>query len=117
MGTAAVLVAAMVVISYGGRPHGAGGGGPAAKGRHAAPSRVAGSSDPACLAPRLARGEFLGDHGIPAKAPFLLDCMLHVPCLIRAPGFAAADCDALVESVDLFPTLSHLAGFDAPEWV
>ena len=62
-------------------------------------------------------GEFLGDHGIPAKAPFLLDCMLHVPCLIAVPGRAGHTCDALVESIDLFPTLAHLAEFDAPECV
>lgn len=62
-------------------------------------------------------GEFLGDHGIPAKAPFLLDCMLHVPCLVKVPGQVAKDCDALVESIDLFPTLSSLAGCMAPECV
>ena len=62
-------------------------------------------------------GEFLGDHGIPAKAPFLLDCMLQVPCFIAVPGCAGRTCDALVESVDLFPTLAQLAGVDAPECV
>jgi uncharacterized sulfatase len=63
-------------------------------------------------------GEFLGDHGIPAKAPFLLDCMLHVPCLIRAPaGKMGVESNALVESVDLFPTLTNLAGFESPEWI
>ena len=62
-------------------------------------------------------GEFLGDHGIPAKAPFLLDCMLQVPCFIAVPGRAGRTCDALVESVDLFPTLAQLAGVDAPECV
>jgi len=62
-------------------------------------------------------GEFMGDHGIPAKAPFLLDCMLHIPCFIAVPGREAADCDALVETVDLFPTLAKMAGFDAPECV
>ena len=62
-------------------------------------------------------GEFLGDHGIPAKAPFLLDCMLHVPCLIAVPGKAAQTVDDLVEEVDLFPTLAELAGLSAPEWV
>ena len=62
-------------------------------------------------------GEFLGDHGIPAKAPFLLDCMLQVPCFIAVPGHAGNTCDALVESVDLFPTLAQLAGVDAPECV
>lgn len=62
-------------------------------------------------------GEFMGDHGIPAKAPFLLDCMLHIPCFVVVPGQSASDCDALVESVDLFPTLTKLAGFEAPECV
>jgi len=63
-------------------------------------------------------GEFLGDHGIPAKAPFLLDCMLHVPCIIRTPGGPrGATVGALTESVDLFPTLADLAGFASPEWV
>jgi arylsulfatase len=62
-------------------------------------------------------GEFLGDHGIPAKAPFLLDCMLHVPCLMKVPGQVAMDCDALVESIDLFPTLSKLAGIEMPDCV
>ena len=66
-------------------------------------------------------GEFTGDHGIPAKAPFLLDCMLHVPCAIRLPETmarapAGVRFDDLIESVDLFPTLASLAGFDPPEW-
>jgi arylsulfatase A-like enzyme len=64
-------------------------------------------------------GEFLGDHGIPVKAPFLLDCMLRVPCLIHVPrsGRRGAVSDELVESVDLYPTLCRLAGLDVPEWV
>ena len=63
-------------------------------------------------------GEFLGDHGIPAKAPFLLDCMLHIPCILRIPGSGSdVECDALTETVDLFPTLASLAGFDPPEAV
>jgi arylsulfatase len=64
-------------------------------------------------------GEFLGDHGIPVKAPFLLDCMLHVPCLLHVPqgGRRGDVCGQLTESVDLYPTLCRLAGLDAPEWV
>jgi arylsulfatase A-like enzyme len=63
-------------------------------------------------------GEFLGDHGIPAKAPFLLDCMLHVPCIVRAPGLGQGiTSHALAESVDLFPTIARLAGCDPPGWV
>jgi arylsulfatase len=63
-------------------------------------------------------GEFLGDHGIPAKAPFLLDCMLHVPCIVSGPGIGSGQTRAeLIESVDLFPTIARLAGYEAPEWV
>jgi len=63
-------------------------------------------------------GEFLGDHGITAKAPFLLDCMLHMPCLIRFPGGPNnLALDNLTESVDLFPTLAHLADMEIPEWI
>jgi arylsulfatase A-like enzyme len=62
-------------------------------------------------------GEFLGDHGLPAKAPFLLDCMLHVPCLIAVPGGSGHAVDDLAEEVDLFPTLAELAGLEVPEWV
>jgi len=64
-------------------------------------------------------GEFLGDHGIPAKAPFLLDCMLRVPCLICAPQGIRKGVvtDELTESVDLYPTLCRLAGLEVPEWV
>ena len=63
-------------------------------------------------------GEFLGDHGIPAKAPFLLDCMLHVPCLISVPdGKRGILAERLVESTDLFPTLARLAGLEAPPWL
>ena len=62
-------------------------------------------------------GEFLGDHGIPAKAPFLLDCMLHVPCFIRVPGRTSGTrTDEFVEEIDVFPTLAALAGCAHPEW-
>ncbi len=64
-------------------------------------------------------GEFVGDHGIPCKAPFLLDCMLQVPFLIHVPGEGQRGvCSAeLTESVDLFPTICRLAGLEVPEWV
>ena len=61
-------------------------------------------------------GEFLGDHGIPAKGPFLLDCMLRVPCVVSGPGVVSGRVDSgLAESVDLLPTVASLAGIEAPE--
>jgi len=61
-------------------------------------------------------GEFLGDHGIPAKAPFLLDCMLHVPLLLRGPGVPAGQRPReLAEAVDVVPTLLGLCGLQIPE--
>ena len=63
-------------------------------------------------------GDFLGDHGIPGKAPFLLDCMLHVPCILRVPnGKRGGAVRGLAESVDIFPTLCALAGIDIPRHV
>jgi len=80
--------------------------------------REKGFADNTIVALTSDHGEFLGDHGIPAKAPFLLDCMIHVPCFIRAPGVTNGErTDALLESVDLFPTLAALAGAEIPEWV
>jgi len=62
-------------------------------------------------------GDLLGDHGLAGKGPFLLDSLLHVPCLLHAPGLQPQDCDALTESVDLFPTVCGQAGLPVPEWV
>lgn len=58
-------------------------------------------------------GDFAGEHGIIEKAPGICaDAICHVPSLWRWPGrFAAGHvCDALVEAVDLAPTVVSLAG-------
>lgn len=57
----------------------------------------------------------LGDHGAWAKhSTSELD--IHIPLIVRAPGVTRAGTrtDALVETVDVYPTLAELAGLEAP---
>jgi arylsulfatase len=57
-------------------------------------------------------GEMLGDHGIYLKGPYFYDCLTRVPLMIRWPGRfkQGTKVDALVELVDLAPTLLEAAG-------
>lgn len=56
----------------------------------------------------------LGEHGMWCKhTQFELDS--HVPLLLRVPGRPNATTGALVEFVDIYPTLCELAGIDLPE--
>lgn len=61
-------------------------------------------------------GEMLGDHGIYLKGPYFYDCLTRVPLIIRWPGHfqAGHKVDALVEMVDLAPTLLEAAGIPLP---
>ena len=64
-------------------------------------------------------GELLGDHGIYWKGPYFYDCAMRVPLIIRWPGEyrAGLRSDALVEMVDLVPTLLDAAGIPVPKGV
>jgi arylsulfatase A-like enzyme len=64
-------------------------------------------------------GEMLGDHGIYLKGPYFYDCAIRVPLIIRWPGKykAGLKSDALVEMVDLAPTLMEAAGVPVPSGV
>ena len=64
-------------------------------------------------------GEMLGDHGIYLKGPYFYDCMINVPLIIRWPGKyrAGVQTDALVELVDIVPTLLEAAGIPIPAGV
>lgn len=61
-------------------------------------------------------GEMLGDHGLYLKGPYFYDCLTRVPLMIRWPQHfkAGLKVDALVEMVDLAPTLLEAAGIPKP---
>ncbi len=61
-------------------------------------------------------GEMLGDHGVYLKGPFMYDPAVRVPLIVAMPGAVAGGrrARALVELVDLAPTLLEAAGLDVP---
>ncbi|MEO6923437.1 MAG: sulfatase-like hydrolase/transferase [Bryocella sp.] len=61
-------------------------------------------------------GEMLGDHGIYEKGPYFYDCLTRVPLIVRWPKKykAGLKVDALVELVDIAPTLMDAAGLTIP---
>lgn len=61
-------------------------------------------------------GEMLGDHGIFLKGPYFYEGAIRVPMIMRWPGKykAGLRSDALVEMVDLAPTLLEAAGLPIP---
>ncbi|HZQ52909.1 MAG TPA: sulfatase-like hydrolase/transferase [Bryobacteraceae bacterium] len=61
-------------------------------------------------------GEMLGDHGIYLKGPYFYEPLIRVPLIIRWPrGYKAGlKMDALVEEIDLAPTLLEAAGIPIP---
>ena len=64
-------------------------------------------------------GEMLGDHGLLFKGGYFYDEVVHVPCVIRAPGKLPAGrrVKHLVEEIDLMPTVLELLGVRIPEAV
>ena len=61
-------------------------------------------------------GEMMGDHGIFERAPISTREQFESPMIIRWPGKykAGLKSDALVEMVDLAPTLLEAAGLPVP---
>ncbi len=64
-------------------------------------------------------GEMMGDHGIFLKGPYFYEGAIRVPLIIRWPGKykAGLRSDALVELVDIAPTLLEAAGLTIPAGV
>ncbi|HEV2709740.1 MAG TPA: sulfatase-like hydrolase/transferase [Edaphobacter sp.] len=61
-------------------------------------------------------GEMLGDHGMYLKGPYFYDCLTRVPLMIRWPKKykQGVKVDALVELLDIAPTLLEAAGVPVP---
>jgi arylsulfatase A-like enzyme len=61
-------------------------------------------------------GELLGDHGLVLKGCRFFEGLVHVPMLWRWPGRVQAglESEALVELVDIAPTLLEAAGIEVP---
>ncbi len=61
-------------------------------------------------------GELMGDHGLLFKGPFLYDCLIKAPLLIKWPGVIpkGARFGQITEHVDLMPTILEYAGIRTP---
>lgn len=59
-------------------------------------------------------GFHLGDHGLWGKHT-TMEQANRVPLMIHVPGKAAGNTSTLVELLDLYPTLTELAGFETPD--
>lgn len=59
-------------------------------------------------------GYHLGEHGFWQKSN-LHEEVTRVPLIVSAPGFESGRSRSITELVDIYPTLSELAGLDVPE--
>ena len=64
-------------------------------------------------------GELLGDHGLLFKGPFMYDCLIKAPMIIRWPGVipSGSRYRQITEHVDIMPTILDLAGVPIPRGV
>lgn len=62
-------------------------------------------------------GEHLFDHGLLGHGMTVFEALTHVPLVVRVPGDTVRRVDAVVEQVDLAPTLVQTLGLDVdPAW-
>ncbi|MFC1735638.1 sulfatase [Candidatus Hydrogenedentota bacterium] len=63
-------------------------------------------------------GDSLGDHGFHSKGLYMYEGIAKAPFIISVPGVTGGEVsEALVQSVDLMPTLLELTGVDRPDSV
>lgn len=64
-------------------------------------------------------GEFAGEHGMIEKAPGIgFGCVTRIPMIVSWKGKLPENevREEIIESVDVFPTISSLAGIPIPDW-
>lgn len=85
-------------------------------GRILAALRQTGQLDNTIIVYTSDHGEYLGDHGLVRKGPWLYDNLLRVPMLVRLPGgrLAGRIVDELTQHEDIAPTLLTLLGMELP---
>jgi arylsulfatase A-like enzyme len=59
-------------------------------------------------------GESLGDHGERDHGIFVYESVLRVPLIVRAPGIAPGQVDAVVRLTDIMPTVLDLLKLEVP---
>lgn len=59
-------------------------------------------------------GEYMGDYGLLQKGPFMYDNLIKVPLLIWGKGVSKGISDAVVENIDIVPTILELIGSNIP---
>ena len=64
-------------------------------------------------------GEMNGDHGLYWKGAYFYEALVHVPLIISCPGtiLQGVERNALMELVDITPTLLDLCGFEVPYYM
>ncbi|MHA6481352.1 sulfatase-like hydrolase/transferase [Paenibacillus sp. strain BS8-2] len=65
-------------------------------------------------------GDFAGEHGAVEKWDTMFyDCLIRVPLIIRYPGqlLSGQNTDAMVENIDIAPTILDLCGLEVPDWM
>ncbi len=65
-------------------------------------------------------GDFAGEHGCVEKWDTLFyDCLIRVPFIISCPRIKKGECktEAMIETVDIAPTVLELCGFKVPSWM